>query len=316
MVEFPQYLGEYDIVGIGVSTLDILTVVEHFPLDDSVQRAENAKFQGGGPVTTALVTAANMGGKVAMIDSLGNDFAGKYILNELKEFGVICNGVQITNNTTSSIASIWVRKQDGKRSIAFYPGNAPILIEEKAKIDIIKKAKILHVNGRHLDFCINSCRIAQENNIITSFDGGKGRYRSELDRLIQLIDIFIIASDFAYKYSETTSIENAAQCFMNLGSKLVVITDGEQGSFIFTESEYFHQPAFLIENTVDTTGCGDVYHGVFLLSISRGFSLRKAAKLASAAAAIKAQYLGGRGKLPTMLEIEAFLRFHNSDSLP
>ena len=76
----------YDIVGIGVSTLDILTIVKEFPSEDSVQQAIDAKFQGGGPVATALVAAAKLGAKVAMIDSLGDDSVGQSILEEFNSY--------------------------------------------------------------------------------------------------------------------------------------------------------------------------------------------------------------------------------------
>lgn len=307
-MEFSQSVKEYDIVGIGVSTLDVLTIVEAFPSDESVQKALNAKFQGGGPIATALATAANMGGKVAMIDSLGDDFVGQYILNDFSKYGVVSSQIQVTANTTSSLASVWIRQRDGKRSIAYHPGSSPVLNASYANTDILKKAKIIHVNGRHLQFCLKACRLARANKVKTSFDGGKGRYRSELIPLIPLIDICIVASDFAYKYSNTTNIENAAQCFLEHGCELTVITDGENGSFIFSKDEHFHQPAFSIENVVDTTGCGDVYHGVFLLFLSRGFTLKQSAEYASAAAAINAQYIGGRGMLATMPEVTAFIK--------
>lgn len=307
-MEFSQPAKEYDIVGIGVSTLDVLTIIDNFPSEESVQKAVNSKFQGGGPIATALATAANMGGKVAMIDSLGDDFVGQYILNEFSKYGVVCSQIQVTSNTTSSLASVWIRKRDGKRAIAYHPGSAPVLTESYEDTELIKKANIIHVNGRHIQFCLKACRLARANKVKTSFDGGKGRYRSELIPLIPLIDICIVASDFAYKYSNTTSIENAAQRFLECGCDLVVITDGESGSFIFSKDEHFHQPAFSIENVVDTTGCGDVYHGVFLFSLSRGFTLKQSAKFASAAAAINAQYIGGRGMLATMSEVAAFIQ--------
>ena len=233
----------YDIVGIGVSTLDILTIVKEFPSEDSVQKAVDAKFQGGGPVATALVVAAKLGAKVAMIDSLGDDSVGQSILEEFNSYGVITGHIQITPGTTSSIASVWIRESDGQRAIAYRPGNAPELINNDISLEIIKKAKILHLNGRHLQTCLKACRLAKEHGVKISFDGGGGRYRDELDPLIPLIDICIVARDFAEKYAKTTNIQNAAQYFLDQGAELVVITDGDRGSYIFSrQAENFHQP--------------------------------------------------------------------------
>ncbi|MEM9274184.1 MAG: carbohydrate kinase family protein [Cyanobacteria bacterium P01_F01_bin.143] len=298
----------YDIVGIGVSTLDILTIVKEFPSEDSVQQAINAKFQGGGPVATALVAAAKLGAKVAMIDSLGDDFVGQSILEEFNNYGVETKHIQITPGTTSAIASVWIREGDGKRAIAYRPGNTPELIDNDFSLEIIKKAKILHLNGRHLQYCLKACRLAKEHGVKISFDGGGGRYRDELDPLIPLIDICIVARDFAEKYTKTSNIQNAAQSFLDQGSELVVITDGDRGSYIFSkQAENFHQPAFQLDKVIDTTGCGDVYHGVFLFCLVSGFTLRESAQRATAAAAINAQRIGGRGNLSTMPEIIDFM---------
>ena len=307
-MEFSRSLKDYDIVGIGVSTLDLLTIIEDFSSGDSVQQAIEAKFQGGGPVATALVAAAKLGAKVSMIDSLGDDFIGQSILEEFRRYGVFTDQIQITPDKTSSIASVWIRERDGKRSIAYKPGTAPELTEADLPIEVIKKAKILHLNGRHIRCCLEACKLAKEYQTKISFDGGGGRYRSELDPLIPWIDIGIVARDFAEKYSKTSNIDYAAQCFLDRGWELVVITDGEDGSYIYSEQgEHFHYPAFSVARVVDTTGCGDVYHGVFLFSLVSGLTLPESARRASAAAAINTQKIGGRGMLITMPELMDFL---------
>ena len=299
---------EYDIVGIGVSTLDLLTTVEEFPFEESVQKAVEAKFQGGGPVATALAAASKLGAKVAMIDSIGDDFIGQSILQEFQRYGVASNNIKITPKTTSSIASVWIRKGNGKRTIAYFPGNSPELSGDDIPIEIIKKTKIVHLNGRHIQCCLKTCRLAKDLGVKVSFDGGSGRYRSELDSLIPLVDVCIVAKDFAEKYAKTNIIQNAAQCFLDRGCEIVVITDGANGSYIFSQQEpSFHCPAFRLEKIVDTTGCGDVYHGVFLFSFACGSTLRECAKRASAAAAMNAQHVGGRGMLPTMPELINFI---------
>ncbi len=273
-MEFSQSVKDYDIVGIGVSTLDLLTIVKDFSGEESVQKAIDAKFQGGGPVATALVAAAKLGAKVAMIDSVGDDLIGQSILEEFNKYGVITKHIQITPGKTSSIASIWIREGDGQRSIVYRPGSSPELTDDCISLETIKKAKILHLNGRHLQCCLKACSLAKENGVKISFDGGGGRYRSELDPLIPFIDICIVARDFAEKYTKTKNLQNAAQCFLDRGCELVVITDGENGSDIFSKyEENFHQPAFKLEKVVDTTGCGDVYHGVFLFSLISGLTL-------------------------------------------
>ena len=44
---------------------------------------------------------------------------------------------------------------------------------------------------------------------------------------------------------------------------------------------------------VDTTGCGDTYHGAFLFGLASGWPLRECARLASRVAAENCRFLGG-----------------------
>ena len=61
---------------------------------------------------------------------------------------------------------------------------------------------------------------------------------------------------------------------------------------------------------VDTTGCGDVFHGAFAFGLARGWDVARNARFASATAALKCRALGGRTGIPTYGEVVAFLQAH------
>jgi sugar/nucleoside kinase (ribokinase family) len=79
---------------------------------------------------------------------------------------------------------------------------------------------------------------------------------------------------------------------------VLVITDGVRGSWVWSnDGAAFHQPAIQVPEVVDTTGCGDVYHGAFLHGLLSGWTLEKCAAFASDWAAQTARGLGGRWAL-------------------
>ena len=90
-------------------------------------------------------------------------------------------------------------------------------------------------------------------------------------------------------------------------AKVVGVTAGVKGSFFVTAGEEFHQPAFRVA-VVDTTGCGDVFHGAFAFGLSRDWELRRVARFAAAVSALKARKLGGRAGIPSYAETEEFLK--------
>ena len=291
----------FEVIGLGVSTLDILSLVEAFPSGDGVQRARAVAVQGGGPVSTAIVTAAALGARTAMIDCLGDDWRGTTIMAEYRQAGVSTDFLRVVPGCTASIATILVRQADGARAIAYSPGTSPEVSPADIPAEAIAASRILHINGRHLDACLHASLIARRAGVRVSFDGGAHRYRPELRPLLALTDICIVALDFARQYTGHTEVDAAAKALLAEGAELVVITDGVRGSWVFSRNgESFHQPAFPQTDLVDTTGCGDTYHGAFLFGLARDLPLAVCAALASETAAQNCRFLGGRGGLATL----------------
>lgn len=301
-------LAQFDVVGLGGSVIDILQLVDHFPAQEEVQRAKDIAIEGGGPVATAMVTLARLGACVAMLDVLGDDWRGALIREGFDRESVCTDYLPERKGCTSSLACVMVNEEDGARSIVFSPGTAPDLTPEEVPRSVIESARILHVNGRHWDACLQAIAWAREAGVQISMDGGASLFRPELRELVPLTDFCIVARDFAEHYSGEQDIQSAAEALLAAGPELVVITDGTRGSWVYSRiGQTFHQPANLLPGVVDTTGCGDSYHGAFLFGLLQGMSLQETAALASAVAALNTQRLGGRAGLPTFQQVTSFL---------
>lgn len=302
-------LPRLDVLGLGVSTVDLLLQVDHLPVEEEILRADGFSVQGGGPVATAIVAASRLGARTAMLDALGDDWRGRLIRDEYAGSGVMTDLLLERPGRTSATAVVLVQRGSGKRTIIWSPGSAPELTLDEIPYAAIEQSAYLHVNGRHGDACLSACRHARQHGVQVSFDGGAGRYREETRRLVPLSDVCIVARDFAARYTGEDDPLRAGPALLAAGPWLAAITDGVRGSWVFTRDDTrgFHQPAFPVE-IVDTTGCGDTYHGAFLAGLCRELGPERAAQLASAAAALTARHLGGRLGLPTLPEVESFLR--------
>jgi len=76
------------------------------------------------------------------------------------------------------------------------------------------------------------------------------------------------------------------------------VTDGVHGSWALTGDGVLYQSAFAVA-AVDTTGCGDAFHGAYGAGILGGLALRGRMELAAWVAAQVACGLGGLNHLPT-----------------
>ncbi len=297
-----------DVLGLGVSTVDALYLVDHFPSDEENQQALAMTLQGGGPVATAIVTLARLGARAAMADTIGDDWRGEFVRRSFAEAGVADELLETHPGATSTLSCVLVRRNDGARTIVWYPGSAPPLAPGEPLRQAVEAAGFVHLNGRHLEACLQACEWAHQTGGRVSFDGGAHRFRQELLRLVPRTDLCIVARQFAQAYTGEAELEPAARRLLSEGPALVVITDGPRGCWVHGQGEPpFHQPAYAMPEVVDTTGCGDSFHGAFVFGLLQGMTHRETARFASAVAALNTQALGGRAGLPTRAQVDAFL---------
>jgi sugar/nucleoside kinase (ribokinase family) len=100
------------------------------------------------------------------------------------------------------------------------------------------------------------------------------------------------------------NIREAAKMVSDWGVKEVVITNGSQGSMIYSEGVYHIIPAYRPSVIVDATGCGDTYMAGYLYQRIKGANLEKAGRFAAALASLKMESAGPfNGTLEDVLEL-------------
>ncbi len=299
------HIGAVQITGLGMSVLDLTQVVDAFPSEGGVTRVLASHLGGGGPVPTALCAAARFGASAAIIDRIGDDWRGEILHSDYLRHRVLTEALQQQSGKSSALATVLVRQSDGERHILYEESTATPLQPDDLPNTLLSRSKILHLNGRHRTACLPAAECVHQNGGFVSFDGGAHRYEGSLRELFPHVDLLVVAANFADEAVGKAEREQQLVRLGQWGARLVGITDGINGSWFRTsEDEIFHQPAFFAPNLVDTTGCGDVFHGVLLASIVRGSPWRECAQFASAAAALSATALGGRGYLPNRHEVE------------
>ncbi len=297
----------FDIVGLGMSMIDLLQVVEDFPSGPGVTEVKDSRLMGGGPVPTALCAASRLGAKCAVLDRIGADWRGDLVAAEYERYGVDCSHLILEKGKSTTFGSVLVREKDGERHVVFSPGDFSPLESGELPHDFLTSAGILHMNARHWPACLDAARAAKAAGAKISFDGGANRYDSKFLELLPMVNILIVARDFAERLSGSVARDVQLDALSQWNAEVVGITDGANGSWFRAGGVEFHQAAFPVSPVVDTTGCGDVFHGAFLAALSRGDDFRSCARFASAAAALNATALGGRGNLATSNEVRGLI---------
>lgn len=284
-----------EIVGVGAATLDELWLVPQFSDDEHVIQASAHVTMGGGPVATALCVAGRLGRSSALIDSHGDDLAAEVLLNELHSHGVRTEWMRQTPCSRTALANILVREMDGARQIVYLPSSAPEPELDEAGRRLVAKARILHINGRHERAAREAVEVASLSGTLISFDGGAGRYRESLRDLVESSHLRILSAGFARDYTGKTDVRSMLLELSLAPACAVVITEGVLGSHtLLAGGCMHHQPAIHAGKTVDTTGCGDVYHGAFIHQWLNEPDVVSAMAYAAKVAGMNATGLGGR----------------------
>ena len=302
-----------DVLGLGLSTIDILTPVSHLPVSNEVFEIRGISIQGGGPVATALTALGRLGASTTYLGTVARDHWGKMILDDFENYGVGTKHIHQINGAQSPVSIILVQ-ENGNRSILYEKGLLPELDPAFVLQDLVAQTRILHLDGSHPEAAIKAAKIAKKSNTLVSLDGGAGEgIWAGMTELLPFVDILIVANQFAFRQTGFEDPIKAGPELLKHGAQLVVITDGELGCWYWDKNMHFHQPAFKVM-VQDTTGAGDTFHGAFLYGFLQDWSPEETIVFASAVAALKCAHPGGRKGIPTLQQTFEFLLRNNYEN--
>ena len=297
---------QWDVLGFGAVTVDDLIYVERFPMPDTKVAVLDKQRQGGGLVGTALVAAARLGARTAYAGVLGDDDLSAYTLAEFKHEGVDCTPVLHRSDARPIHSMIIVDRTNGQRSIMASFVGVQWREPNDISVDLVTACRVLFVDHHAIAGQLCAAEIAHQYGIPVVADIER-ESEPRAEELVPLVDHLIVSIQYARRKTGESNPDRATQQ-LAAGRTCCVVTAGEQGCWYAAHgSEVKHFPAFPV-HVVDTTGCGDVFHGAYAAMIAREESIERAVQIASAAAAMKATQPGGRAGIPTLAAIEQFLR--------
>jgi sulfofructose kinase len=296
-----------DILGLGAVAVDDLIYVDHYPPADRKMQIAGRDRQCGGLTATALVAAARLGMRCAYAGILGEDDLSAYVTGRLSSEGIDLTYLGRRPGVHPVYSTILIDQTAGTRNI-FYDRHGVIgAAEDWPPDEVIQSSRVLFVDQIGMAGMLRAARIARAAGIPVVSDVEQDS--SLFSQLLAEIDHLIFSWEFVQKYSgETTPVE-AARKFWTPGRAVVAITCGVEGCLYISQDhpgQPIHQPAFPVR-VVDTTGCGDIFHGAYAAALVKGLAAAERFRFASAAAAIKAMSPGGQAGAPTLQELEKFL---------
>lgn len=298
----------FDVLGLGSVAVDDLLYVDAYPPAEAKVRIRRRERQGGGLTATALVAAARAGARCAYAGILGDDDDSRYVLDNFARENIDVGQVVHRDGVRPIHSTIIVDETAHTRTIFFDLQGTIGADANHPPASVIEASRVLFVDHYGIEGMIRAAHIARAAGVPVVADLERDEWPG-FDELLALVDHLIVSRDFARKRTGESDPAAAVQKLWSAARNTVVVTCGGDGCWFreARESSPRHQQAFPVQ-TVDTTGCGDVFHGAYAAALARGLDLNARILFASAAAALKAKQRGAQAGIPTRSAIDAFLK--------
>jgi sulfofructose kinase len=297
----------FDVTGLGAAVVDLLVLVPHFPERDAKLAVTEMSQQGGGLVGTALVAMARLGARARYVGRLGEDDHSEAILAGLTGEGVDTSAVVRVPGEHGRFSVVIIEEGTGLRTI-LHTGHTRAAIDPES----LDRATVLSARSLLIDStdppaaarCVEWMSAAGRPTLIDA-----DQFSPEAHTVARGCDYVVASHRYATAATGHADPALAARALTTEVDGVVVVTAGNEGAFVATGNDDWHQPAFPVPVT-DTTGAGDVFHGAFLFGVLQGWELRCTVAFAAAAAALKCRSLGGRAGIASLPETVDFLAQH------
>jgi sulfofructose kinase len=298
-----------DVLALGAAAIDDLLYVDAYPQPDTKTTVRDATRQCGGLSATALVAAARLGARCAYAGTLGpdGDVDSAFVLDALGVEGIDTRHCVRVVGGGPVKSVIVVGRDTGTRNIfprqPAHTGAHP----QSPPESVIRASRVLLVDHLGITGMLRAAHLARASDVAIVSDIERADDASALD-LLALVDHPVLSEEFATALTGHADIGTALRSLWSPVRRALTITCGPRGAWFTVDGlTVLHQPAFQVD-VIDTTGCGDVFHGAYCAALARGEPIDICVRVASAAAALKATQPGAQRGAPTRTQLEAFAR--------
>jgi fructokinase len=298
-----------------VTRTDARVVVIGESIVDVVHGATERERSPGGSPANVAVGLARLGLEARLVTRLGADENGVLMREHFRRAGVELEDVPAADHTSTAVATI---ASDGSASYEFdidWSLPAWTELEPGALIHTGSIATFLEPGAASIRTLLHrrsgGVLVSYDPNIRAAIIGSHAVALTSFETTAGASDLVkLSAEDAAWLYPGVHA-QSVLERILDLGVRLVALTDGEAGAHLATANDRIFVPSFAVE-VVDTIGAGDTYMASLIASIlSPDLSqltvttLREMGRRAAAAAGLCVAQRGAQP--PTSTEIDRFL---------
>ena len=254
-------------VGIGIATIDVISVTENFPAEDSEVRALSRQTCRGGNVTNTLVVLSQYGHHCTWAGTLGDDTAAKQIRHDLQTYQINTSPVRTVSGSATPTSLITLNLQNGSRTIVHFRDLPEYRFDDFKNLDL-DSADWLHFEGRNVDEVGHMIRVAKHQHPTLPVSVEIEKPRENIETLFDGPDVLLFSKQFAqsrgFTSAQTFLQEQHKQLSSTGNTPLMVCTWADEGAWTLEAGHVLHAPAIKPARIVDSIGAGDTFNAAFI----------------------------------------------------
>jgi sugar/nucleoside kinase (ribokinase family) len=297
----------FDVVGVGLNSIDLMTVVAEYPRSGSKQRLQRVARLPGGQIATAMVTCARLGWSARYIGTFGGDELGELSRRSLTAEGVDLSAARTIDAATNQFAVILVDARSGERTVLWDRHPALTMARDDVPKDAVTSGRILIVDCHETAVATEAARYGRGSGAGTIAD--VHQVRPGILDLLREVDAIIASPAFPTALTGHEAPGRALEAVAReFAAPIVCVTLGSEGTLTRCGDREIRTPAFPVD-CVDSTGADDAFRGAFAAACLRAPDghVEEVLSYASAVAALNCRALGAQDGLPRPDEVERLL---------
>ena len=293
-----------EVAVVGSLNLDLVVRVARLPGPGETVSGDDVFRNPGGKGANQAVAAARLGRRVAMVGRVGDDDAGRELVESLEADAVDSSRVRVVAGVPSGIALITV-SEDGENQIVVSPGaNAHLTPDDvgQARAALRAAAVTLLQLEVPLEAVAAAARAAGGTVVLNP-----APVRDLPEELLAEVDVLVpnrVELAQLAGGAEPETVAEATRLAGRLPARAVVVTLGADGCLVIVGGDATHVPAVPVR-AVDTTAAGDAFCGGLADALAGGAALEDAARRAVRVAAAACLRPGAQASLPTPGDLRA-----------
>ena len=272
---------------VGVATLDIINIVDHYPVEDEEIRALSQRIECGGNAANTASILAQYGHKIEFAGTLADEPDGHSIQNQLIARHVATDYCQFVQDGKVPTSYITLNQKTGSRTIVHYR-DLPEYEYEHFKQIPLEAFDWFHFEGRNIPAVKQMLIDTQQRRVDQPISLEVEKEREDIDDLLPLANILLFSKSFATGRGFNNAPEFFEEIRQLAPNAMLVCTWGEQGAWLrdINNTEY-HVPACPPSRVIDTLAAGDTFNAGIIHSLCNGNTPLEAVKFACQLAGMK-----------------------------